>query len=155
MNASVPDRMKQLILKYKGYSWSCGSQYTAVFDDHDDVIVSCPMLLSTSWTLNNRQYKLRRPSNTGSILTVDETTGFGRIEEGCRNWNVSFDSLSYKLDLLKRGAVLKTNAALIATLVTNPIGRITCKCQAKKFHLLPLLLYVTIFYRLSLDANSC
>jgi hypothetical protein len=146
--------MRQLVLKYKGYSWSCGTQYTAVFDDHDDVIVSCPMLLRTSWTLDNREYKLRRPSNTGSTLDVDEIPGFGRIEEGCRNWNVSFDTFPYKLELLKRGAVLKTNAAIIATFVTNPIGRITCTFQTKNLHLLPLLLYVTIFYRFSLDAGS-
>lgn len=144
----------QLILKFKCDSWSKGAQYTVMCPNCDDIEVSCPMFLPTSWFFDDCLFKLKCGSNTGSTLFSDQLGKIGEIHQSIFHWNVRYDSSSYKLIQLKRGSVLRSSSGLIATIKSNAIGRVICTYNESKKIPLSLLLYVTIYYRLAFGCGG-
>jgi hypothetical protein len=112
------------------------------------------MLLPASWILDGCAFKLKRGSNTSSQLYTSQRVKIGEIHQSCRHWDVSYDLVRYELVQLKRGDVLKSSIGMIATIKTNGVGRVICTYNEDKHVPLALLLYVTIYYRISLDSGS-
>jgi hypothetical protein len=146
--------VKQIILKYKCYSWSKGTQYTAICPDGGAIEVCSPILLPATWSFEGSQFKLKCGSNTSSTLFSNQLGKIGEIHESIYHWNVLYKSSLHKLIQLKRGFFLKSSSGLLATIKTNSIGRIICTYNESKQTPLELLLYVTIYYRLSLDSGG-
>lgn len=146
--------MKQFVVKYKAYSWSKGTLYTAEFPDMAVTEICCPILLNTHWCFEGQQYVLLSNSNTSSRLYVNNVGPVGEIHQSYPHWDVLYNSVSYKLLQLKRAAVLVSSSHFVATLKSNPIGRVTCTYTENKQTLLEMLLYVAFYYRRSLDTSS-
>jgi len=76
----------------------------------------------------------------------------GEIHQACEHWDVLFDGKRFTLQLMKRGFVLKSQFAFIATLKVDAIGRITCTYANAAQPLAPLLIYVIVNVKISLSS---
>jgi hypothetical protein len=152
--AIIPDskQMMQLFLKYKGYSWSTGTQYTASCAVFGNIDISCPVFRPATWVFDDSHFQLKCASNTSSTLYEGQRGKIGEIHQSCHHWYIVYDNHSYKLIRLKRGSVLTSSAGFIATLETNFIGRITCSYNPSKQVPISLLIYIAVYYRKSLDS---
>lgn len=143
--------MKQIVLKYRGFTWKSGSHYTLEFADRETIDVYRPLFRPVTWMYGGEIYKLKCGSNTSSALYTDDKTKIGEIHESSRHWDITVDGCRYQLHMLKRGFVLKSKLGFIATVRLNAIRRITCTYTDMARIPMASLIYIVVYLRISLD----
>lgn len=144
--------MRQINLIYYGYTWQKGAHYTIQGLDDSTIDVFRPIFASTNWRFDGTNFSLKYPSNTSSTLLDNDQAKVGEIHQSCKHWDVLFDGKRFTLQLVKRGFVLKSQFAFIATLKVNAIGRITCTYANAAQRLTALLIYVMVNVKIFLSS---